>query len=189
VYDALGGPRASTIEADDTGWRLARCFLSAPGDVDGGRRSGRLRLSWSNAAKESIYRAECTCIPAKDGHRLSRSPGKQAGEGSARVHLRGRGSVDGGASRRPVVVAWQYSGQAIGAGRAYLSQAKTAILVRTYTSRIPAIRSGFDAVTLGDVDGDGITDFLKSPPAGAAFTEPFGPRLHHLERGRSVSVR
>src|ERR1043165_8461438 len=45
-------------------------------------------------------------------------------------------------------------------GREYLYSGKDGHLMRTYTTRIPSDTFGFDAVTLGDVDGDGTVDFL-----------------------------
>ena len=56
--------------------------------------------------------------------------------------------------------AWQYAGAAIGAGRAYLYSGKDGTLMKTITCRTPGDAFGFDAVTMGDVDGDGTSDFL-----------------------------
>ena len=70
------------------------------------------------------------------------------------------GDVDGDGHADLIVGAWQYAGGAIGGGRAYLYSGKDGRLMKTYTCRIPGDTFGFDAVAMGDVDGDGTTDFL-----------------------------
>jgi len=136
------------------GWRWARCSCRRP-EMSTRRRSRRLRLRMEQRRKGSIYR-RVYVHSGKDGHRLLTLTGETAGE--ARHESIGRGRRGRRRSRRPHRRAWQYSGEAIGAGRAYLFSGKDGHLVRTYTSRIPGDTFGFDAVTLGDVDGDGITD-------------------------------
>ena len=49
------------------------------------------------------------------------------------------------------------------AGKAYLYSGKDGRLMKTFTCRTPGDSFGFDAVNLGDVDGDGTVDFLISP--------------------------
>ena len=45
-------------------------------------------------------------------------------------------------------------------GRVYLYSGRDGHLIETYTDRIPGDTFGFDAVGIGDVDGDGAVDFL-----------------------------
>ena len=45
-------------------------------------------------------------------------------------------------------------------GRAYLYSGRTGALIKTYTCRTPGDTFGFDAVGMGDIDGDSTTDFL-----------------------------
>jgi hypothetical protein len=59
-----------------------------------------------------------------------------------------------------IVGAWQYSGAAVSGGRAYLYSGRDGRLLKTYTCRTPGDAFGFDAVSLGDIDGDGSADFL-----------------------------
>ena len=60
---------------------------------------------------------------------------------------------------RPRVRA-RYSGQAVSAGRAYLFSGRDGGRLKTFTCRIPGDTFGFDAVGMGDIDGDGTIDFL-----------------------------
>jgi len=59
-----------------------------------------------------------------------------------------------------IVGAWQFSGEANSGGRTYLYSGRTGDLLKTYTCRIPGDTFGFDAVGMGDVDGDGTVDLL-----------------------------
>ena len=68
--------------------------------------------------------------------------------------------MDGDGRPDLIVGAWQYAGAAVSGGRAYLYSGRDGKLLKTYTCRIPGDTFGFDAVTLGDVDGDRSADFL-----------------------------
>jgi hypothetical protein len=70
------------------------------------------------------------------------------------------GDVDGDGRPDLIVGAWQYGVHAISAGRAYLFSGRDGRLMKTYTCRIPGDTFGFDAVGIGDVDGDSTVDFL-----------------------------
>jgi hypothetical protein len=85
--------------------------------------------------------------------------GETAGEGFG-TSPSVAGDVDGDGHADFIVGAWQYGRDAVGAGRAYLYSGRDASLLKTFTCRIPGDTFGFDAVTMGDVDGDGTADFL-----------------------------
>jgi hypothetical protein len=59
-----------------------------------------------------------------------------------------------------IVGAWQYAGAAPSGGRAYLYSGKDGALLKTYTGKIAGETFGFDAVGVGDIDGDGTIDLL-----------------------------
>jgi len=52
------------------------------------------------------------------------------------------------------------SAQAVSAGRAYLFSGRDGSVLKTFTCRTPGDTFGFDAVGMGDIDGDGTLDFL-----------------------------
>jgi hypothetical protein len=158
VYAALGSMPQFTIEADSTGAALGAMFLAVPGDVDGDGVPDVYASDWQNNARgPSTGRGYVHS--GRDGRPLLTLTGDTPGEGfgtSASV----AGDVDGDGHADLIVGAWQYSGAAIGAGRAYLYSGKDGRVMRTYTCRTPGDTFGFDAVSLGDVDGDGTADFL-----------------------------
>ena len=158
VYDGLSSVPKLTIEADDTGSALGYMFLSVLGDVDGDGVPDVYASDWSNSAK-GPFTGRVYIHSGKDGHRLFTFTGDTAGEGFG-TSPSVAGDVDGDGHADVIVGAWQYSGAAVGAGRAYLYSGFDGHVIRTFTCRTPGDAFGFDAVTMGDVKRDGMSDFL-----------------------------
>jgi hypothetical protein len=158
VYDALSTKPKFVIEADETGGALGAMFLSVPGDMNGDGVPDVYASDWANAAKGPST-GRVYVHSGADGRHLLTLTGETAGEGFG-TSPSVAGDVDGDGFADLIVGAWQYSREAIGAGRAYLYSGKDGRLLKTYTCRIPGDTFGFDAVTLGDVDGDRSADFL-----------------------------
>ncbi len=158
VYDALSSKPKFTIEADETGVALGAMFLSVPGDVDGDGVPDVYASDWSNGAKGPST-GRVYVYSGKDGHSLLTLTGETSGEGFG-TSPSVAGDVDHDGHADLIVGAWQYSKEAVGAGRAYLYSGKDGHLIKTFTCRIPGDTFGFDSVTMGDVDKDGTTDFL-----------------------------
>jgi len=158
VYRDLGQKPSFVIEADDTGGALGGMFLSVPGDIDGDGFPDVYASDWNNNAKGPST-GRVYVHSGRDGRRLLTLTGETAGEGFG-TSPSVAGDVDGDGFADLIVGAWQYSGAAIGGGRAYLYSGKDGRLIKTFTCRTPGDTFGFDAVTMGDVDGDGMSDFL-----------------------------
>jgi hypothetical protein len=158
VYDTLSGHPKFVIEADETGVALGAMFLSVPGDVDGDGFPDVYASDWSNSAK-GPRTGRVYVYSGKDGHRLFTFTGDTAGEGFG-TSPSVAGDVDGDGHADLIVGAWQYAGGAMSGGRAYLYSGKDGHLMKTFTCQTPGDTFGFDAVTMGDVDGDGTADFL-----------------------------
>lgn len=158
VYDRLSSSPKFTIESDDTGAALGYMFLSVVGDVDGDGVPDVYASDWSNNAKGPST-GRVYVHSGKDGHRLFALTGETAGEGFG-TSPSVAGDVDGDGHADVIVGAWQYSGSAVGGGRAYLYSGKDGHLLRTYTCRTPGDTFGFDAVTMGDIGGSGVSAFL-----------------------------
>ena len=158
VYDTLSTKVKFTIESDESGAALGEMFLSVLGDVDGDGVPDVYASDWSNSAKGPMT-GRVYVYSGKDGHSLLTLTGETAGEGFG-TSPSVAGDVDGDGHADLIVGAWQYSGAAMGGGRAYLYSGKDGRLMKTFTCRTPGDAFGFDAVTMGDVDGDGQADFL-----------------------------
>ncbi|HLX82527.1 MAG TPA: FG-GAP-like repeat-containing protein [Terriglobales bacterium] len=158
VYDSLSSKPKFVIDSDETGGALGGMFLSVPGDVDGDGFPDVYASDWSNSARGPST-GRVYVHSGKDGHPLMTLTGETAGEGFG-TSPSVAGDVDGDGHSDLIVGAWQYRGAAVSGGRAYLYSGKDGHLMKTYTCRIPGDTFGFDAVTMGDVDGDGTSDFL-----------------------------
>ena len=158
IYDGLTQKPKFTFDADASGNKLGYMFLAVLGDVDGDGTPDIYASDWSNAAKGPAT-GRIYVLSGKTGKLLFARTGQTAGEGFGTTHAFA-GDIDHDGRADLVVGSWQYAGAAISGGRAYLYSGKTGALLKTYTDRIPGDTFGFDAIALGDVDGDGSSDLL-----------------------------
>lgn len=158
VYRGLLEKPGFAFESDETGGALGGMFLSVPGDIDGDGFPDVYASDWNNNAKGAST-GRVYVRSGRDGKPLLTLTGETRGDGFG-TSPSVAGDVDGDGAADLIVGAWQYSGAAIGAGRASLYSGKDGRLVKTFTCRTPGDAFGFDAVTMGDVDGDGTSDFL-----------------------------
>ncbi len=158
VYKGLSATPAFVIEADETGKALGAMFLSAIGDINHDGVPDIYTSDFSNAAKGPST-GRVYVHSGADGRRLLTLTGDTAGEGFG-IGPATAGDVDGDGFDDLIVGAWQYGEAAVSGGRAYLYSGKDGHLLKTYTCRIPGDTFGFDAVGMGDIDGDGTIDFL-----------------------------
>ena len=158
VYDRLSAQPKFVIDSDETGAALGAMFISVAGDVDGDGVPDVYASDFTNAAKGAST-GRVYVHSGKDGRRLLTLTGEGPGEGFG-IGPAHAGDVDGDGREDLIVGAWQYAGAAASGGRAYLYSGRDGSLLKTYTCRILGDTFGFDAVGLGDVDGDGTLDFL-----------------------------
>jgi len=158
VHVGLERAPAFVVESDGTGAALGAMFASVTGDVDGDGTDDVYVSDWSNNARgQSTGRVYVHS--GRDGRRLYTFTGETAGEGLG-TSPASVGDVDGDGHADILVGAWQYAGAAASGGRAYLYSGADGSLMKTYTCRISGDTFGFDAVGMGDVDGDGTVDLL-----------------------------
>ena len=158
VFRDLRAPARQVINADSTGGALGAMFTSLVGDVDGDRVLDVFATDFANSAKgPSTGRAYVRS--GATGQALltltGENPGDAFGVGSADV-----GDVNKDGYDDLLIGAWQYSSVAPSGGRIYLYSGRDGSILQTITGRIPGETLGFDAAGAGDVDGDGVNDFL-----------------------------
>jgi len=158
VYSSLTMKPLFAVDADATGRALGAMFLAVLGDVDGDATPDVYASDWANAAKGPST-GRVYVHSGANGRALLTLTGETAGEGFG-TSPSNAGDVDGDGRDDLIVGAWQYAGAALSGGRAYLYSGRDGTLIKTFTCRIPGDTFGFDAVTMGDVDKDGTTDFL-----------------------------
>ena len=158
LYKGLSAKPAFVIDADDTGRALGAMFLWTIGDLNHDGVPDIYASDFSNSAKGPST-GRIYVHSGADGRRLLTLTGETAGEGFG-IGPAAAGEADGDGYDDLIVGAWQYGGAAVSGGRAYLYSGKDGHLMNTYTCRIPGDTFSFDAVGMGDIDGDGTTDFL-----------------------------
>lgn len=158
VYGGLVNKPKFIIEADETGAALGAMFASVVGDVDGDKVPDVFASDYPNSAKgPSTGRAYIHS--GKDGHRLYTFTGESAGDGFG-IGAPNVGDINRDGYDDLLLGAWQHASAAISGGKVYLYSGKDGSLLRTITCRVPGETLGFDATGIGDVDGDGVCDFL-----------------------------
>jgi FG-GAP repeat protein len=159
--------------APPTGVNLGRFFVAGVGDVDGDRVPDVYGADYGDASLGPAT-GRAALYSGVDGHELQSFTGaaSRAGLGPGRE----AGFVD--RDRRPDLAIGSYSSSAgaPGAGLVEL-YAPDGRLLRTITSTTAGESLGFDAVGIGDVDGDRRGDLLLSAADGQTVYVVAGERV------------
>ncbi len=158
VYTKLHAKPAFTEDADATGHALGAMFVSVVGDMNHDGTPDIYAADWANAAK-GRGSGRVYVYSGKDGKTLLTLDGRGPGEGFGTCAAK-TGDVDGDGIADLVVGSWQYGAAAWSGGRVAVYSGRNGKLLQSFTGKVPGETLGFDAVGIGDVDGDGRTDFL-----------------------------
>jgi hypothetical protein len=158
VYDGHATTPRFTTESDSTGAALGAMFLSIPGDFDGDGVADVYSSDYSNSARGPAT-GRVYVYSGATGKPLLTLTGPKGGIGfGTSPSMAGDVNHDGLADL--IVGAWQYGDSVISGGGAFLYSGKDGQLLATFSDLTPGDTFGFDAVGIGDVDGDGTVDLL-----------------------------
>lgn len=158
VYRGYTSTPHFVAEADDGGADFGQMFQSVLGDVDGDGVPDVYISDWVD--NSTAQRAgKIYVLSGADGSEIFTRTGEAAGDGFG-IGISNAGDVNGDGHADIITAAWQHAGGAPSGGKLYLISGADGSTMRTITGDVPGETLGFDTTNVGDVDGDGATDFL-----------------------------
>ncbi len=158
VYTKLHARPKFVEDADATGGGLGAMFVSVAGDINHDGVADIYASDWANNARGRAS-GRVYVYSGKDGKTLLTIDGSGPGEGFGTCAAK-TGDVNGDGVADLVVGSWQYGAAAWSGGRVAAYSGKDGSMLQSFTGKVPGETLGFDAVGIGDVDGDGHTDYL-----------------------------
>jgi hypothetical protein len=165
------------FDADETGVALGAMFLSILDDVDGDGHPDVYASDWQNGAKGNAT-GRIYVLSGRDGELLLTLTGEHAGDGFG-IGTSEIGDVDGDGRADLLIGAWQSAEGAPSGGKCTLHSGRDGAILGAWVATVANETFGFDTTGLGDVDGDGATDFLITN----AWSE-----IHGKQTGRAFVV-
>ena len=157
VRSGADGSLMYTVDARSTSGQLGFIWIDSVGDVNG---DGRPDL-FAADINDSSNRGRGHLVSGADGATIRTFVGERGAEffGIAR---HGGHDADGDGVPDLFIAGYHNGEGATLAGKAYVYSGATGTLLRTMTSSVSNETLGYDAVQLGDLDGDGFPDYLLS---------------------------
>jgi hypothetical protein len=159
VYSGKTGTRLLTIDATPQGGQFGSFFVAGLGDVNRDGTPDFYAADYADGTN-GPFAGRAAIYSGDDGSELHSWLG--AGPGAGMGPGRGAGDVNGDGIPDVIVGSYGSSEGAEQAGKAEVFSGSDGALLRTITSTTPSENLGFDAVGLGDTNGDGLPDLLVS---------------------------
>jgi len=158
VYSDLTGAPLFTAEPDSAGSQYGSMFLSVVGDLNADGTQDIYISDWGdNATAQGA--GKVYLYSGLDGSRLFSLQGEAAADGFG-IGISDAGDVNQDGYDDLVVGAWQHASAAPSGGKLTIHSGKDGSLLYSITGKVPGETLGFDTTGMGDVNGDGIPDFL-----------------------------
>lgn len=159
VYKDLSTEPAFVIASDANGANLGGMFVSVVGDVNNDGTPDVYASDWSHGGGSGPFTGQVYIHSGADGSLLHKLAGEAQGDGFG-IGVADAGDVNKDGYDDLVIGAWQHASAAPSGGKVYVHSGKDGTRMHTYTGKVPGETFGFDATGIGDVDGDGVIDFL-----------------------------
>jgi hypothetical protein len=154
-------------------------FASGAGDIDGDGVNDVFVGDYSAGRGPRSGTGAAYVFSGATGKRLLVLSAEETGDGFGPG--RGIGDVNGDGHGDLIVAAYTSSAGAPTGGKAYVISGADGTTLRTITSTIPNDYFGVDALGLGDVNADGLTDFMVTAFAGS------GPGTAYVIKGTDLT--
>jgi hypothetical protein len=166
VYSGVDGRTLLTLTPKDPGTSqsFGLFFASGAGDVN---RDGTPDIYVGDFANKrgggsgspnKISAGRVYIFSGVDGSILYMFNAEDKGDGLG--PMRGAGDVNGDGYADLVIAAYNSSAGAPSGGKIYIRSGRDGAVLRTITGKISGDQLGFDALAVGDVTNDGLTDYL-----------------------------
>jgi hypothetical protein len=163
AYSSANGKRLWTVTAPKTGGDLGSFFVGGLEDIDGDGTPDVYVGDYADSTNGNQSGAAYV-VSGADGSRIFAWRGAKAHEGTGPG--REAGDIDGDGVQDIAVGSYLSSTGAHLAGRVDIYSGATGARIASITSTRIGENLGFDAVTLGDTNGDGAPDLLVSAATG-----------------------
>jgi hypothetical protein len=131
-------------------------FVHDAGDVDGDGKGDIFVSDYADTRAGPGSGLGYVFYGGRDDRRVFRPEASGDGFGPGR----GAGDVDGDGHDDLVIAAYTSSAGAPAGGKMFVISGRNGKVIRTATGNVPGALLGFDALAVGDVNGDGRIDFL-----------------------------
>ncbi len=163
VFSGRTGRELFSMVAPPTGRVFGNFFVAGVGDVNGDGTPDIYAADYGDTTF-GPGTGRAAVFSGVDGSQLLSWTGSTAGEGLGPG--REAGDVNGDGRVDLVIGSYNSSDGAPSAGKVQVFSGADGSLLRTITSTTPGEQLGFDAVGVGDQNGDGIRDLLVSAASG-----------------------